>query len=701
MRKIQSTCNYCALDCNLDFYVEDGQIVKTVPTKGYPVNDGFCCIKGLSLDKQQKTVKPNSLPKIRKADGSFQEVSWEEGFSHVANKLKELQEKYGPESVAGISTGQLTLEEFALFGHVMRNYLKANVDGNTRLCMATAVVAHKQSYGFDAPGFTLKDLELSDRIIFIGANPVVAHPILWGRVRNNQVEGHKIIVIDPRKSETAMNADYWYGLKWRSDLLLLYTIAGQLIEKDYLDHKFIVEHTEKFEEFQKFVRPYTLERGAEGTGLSREQILELVELIHSGKRVSFWWTMGVNQGYEAVRTAQAIINLALMTGNIGKPGTGANSITGQCNAMGSRAYSNTAVFFGGGDFTNPARRKRIAQVLGVPESMLAEKPTKTYNQIIEGINAGEIKGLWILCTNPRHSWTNNETFAEAAKKLELFVVQDIYDTIESAEDCTVFFPVVPGIKKEGTYINLERRLSAMRPVLARGEHEISDYEAILGVGKALSMGDALKGWETPKDCFNLMRECSRNMPCDITGITWEALENSHGIQWPYPEGREEENKEEQRRLYGDGNFFTPSKKAQFVFEEVRENPLPASEKYPFILNTGRGSVGQWHTQSRTKEVKFVEDVSVKKAYLYMNPTLAGENDIAENDRIRVFSVNGQEAVFLVKVTENVGYRELFAPIHYIECNKLTPSLYDTYSKEPSYKATPVRFEKEPPANEEK
>lgn len=693
MKKIQSTCNYCALDCNLDFYTENGQIVKTVPTKGYPVNDGFCCIKGLSLDKQQKTVKSGSLPRIRREDGSFQEVSWEEGFRYVADKLKELQDKYGQESVAGISTGQLTLEEFALFGHVMRNYLKANVDGNTRLCMATAVVAHKQSYGFDAPGFTLKDLELSDRIIFIGANPVVAHPILWGRVRNNQVEGHKVIVIDPRKSETAMNADYWYGLKWRSDLLLLYTLAGQLIERDYLDHKFIGEHTERFEEFKEFVKPYTLERGAAGTGLSEEQILELVELIHSGKKVSFWWTMGVNQGYEAVRTAQAIINLALMTGNIGKPGTGANSITGQCNAMGSRAYSNTAVLFGGGDFTNPARRERIAQVLGVTESMLAEKPTKTYNQIIEGINAGEIKGLWILCTNPRHSWANNETFAQAVKKLELFVVQDIYDTIESAENCTVFFPVVPGIKKEGTYINLERRLSAMRPVLARGENEISDYEAILGVGKALGMGDALKGFETPRDCFNLMRECSRNMPCDITGITWEALENSHGIQWPYPEGKEEENREEQRRLYEDGNFFTPSKKAQFMFEEVRENPLPVSEEYPYVLNTGRGSVGQWHTQSRTKEVKFVEDVSVKKAYLYMNPALAEKKGVKENDRIQVSSVNGQEAIFFVKLTENISCGELYAPIHYIECNKLTPSLYDTYSKEPSYKATPVRFEK--------
>lgn len=694
MKKIQSTCNYCAIDCNLDFYVEDNRVIKTVPTKGYPVNDGFCCIKGLSLDKQQQTVKPNSLPKIRQADGSFRQVSWEEGFQYVADQLKELQKKYGRESVAGISTGQLTMEEFAIFGHVMRNYLQTNVDGNTRLCMATAVVAHKQSYGFDAPGFTLKDLELSDRIIFIGANPVVAHPILWGRVRQNQVPDHKIIVIDPRRSETAMNADHWYGLRWRSDLLLLYTIAHLLIEKDYLDHRFIKEHTEHFEEFKEFAKAYTLERGARGTGLSEEQILELVELIHSGKRVSFWWTMGVNQGYEAVRTAQAIINLALMTGNIGKPGTGANSITGQCNAMGSRSFSNTTVFFGGGDFADPARRARIAEVLHVPEEMLAKKPTITYNKIIEGINAGEIKGLWILCTNPRHSWTNNETFAEAVKKLELFVVQDIYDTIESAEDCTVFFPVVPGLKKEGTYINLERRLAAMRPVLERGENEISDYEAVLGVGKALGMGDALKGWETPKDCFALMRECSRGMPCDFTGVTWEGLENSHGIQWPYPEGKEEENREEQRRLYGDGRFFTPSGKAQFIFEEVRENPLPTTEEFPYVLNTGRGSVGQWHTQSRTKEVKFVEDVSVKKAYLYMNTKLAEEKGVKELDRIRVYSANGQNAVFMVKVTDNVQHDELYAPIHYIECNKLTPSVYDAYSKEPSYKATPVRFEKE-------
>lgn len=690
MKKIQSTCNYCALDCNLDYYVEDGKIVKVLPTQGYPVNDGFCCIKGISLDKQQTVVRTSPLPQIRQKDGTMKQASWDEAFGYVAEKIQEIQEKYGPESLAGISTGQMTMEDFALFGHVMRNYLKANVDGNTRLCMATAVVAHKQSYGFDAPGFTLKDLELSDTIIFIGANPVVAHPILWDRVRKNPNPARKVIVIDPRKSETARNADYWYGLKWRSDLYLFYTIARWLIENDGVNHEFVQASTTGFEEFRSFLEPYTLEYGAEKTGLSIEQIRELALLIRDGKRVSFWWTMGVNQGYEAVRTAQSIINIALMTGNIGKPGTGANSITGQSNAMGSRAYSNTAVLYAGGDFTNPQRRSRVAQVLGVEEEMLAKKPTATYNQIIEGILAGDIKALWIVCTNPRHSWTNNETFAEAVKKLELFVVQDIYDTTESAEECTVFLPAVPGIKKEGTYINLERRLAGIRPVLERKEHEKTDYEIILGIGRALGMGKALRGWETPKSCFELMRECSRNMPCDITGVDWDMMENGHGVQWPFPEGSVLE--EDERRLYESGQFFTPDKKAKFMFESPMENPLPLTDQYPFILNTGRGSVGQWHTQTRTREVQFIEDVSVEQAYIYLNQNVADEKGIREGDRIKVHSVNGQSACFQVKLTMDVQEKELYAPIHYIECNRLTPSVYDPYSKEPSYKATPVWFE---------
>ncbi|WP_294403350.1 molybdopterin oxidoreductase family protein [uncultured Clostridium sp.] len=689
MKKVQSTCNFCALDCNLDFYVEDNQIVKVVPTKGYPVNNGFSCIKGLSLDKQQTVVKGSKLPKVKQNNGSFKTMEWDETFKYVADKFLEIQEKYGKESVAGISTGQITLEEFALLGHVMRNYLKTNLDGNTRLCMATSVVAHKQSYGFDAPPYTLNDVELSDTVILIGANPVVAHPILWDRIRSNK--NKKLIVIDPRRSETAQHADEWYDLKGKSDLALFYTVANLLIEKDYVNKEYIENYTEGYEEFKEFVKKYTVEKGAAATGLSEEQIIQLVETIHAGERVSLWWTMGINQGYEAVRTAQAIINIALMTGNIGRPGTGANSLTGQCNAMGSRAYSNTAGLYGGGDFDNPVRRKRIAEVLKVDESVLAEKPTLPYNGIVEKIISGEIKALWVVCTNPRHSWTNNKTFMKAVENLELFVVQDIYDDTDSAQICDVYLPVVPGIKKEGSYINTERRISAMRPALAREENEKTDYEVMLGIGKALGMGDLLNGWETPRDCFNLMKECSRNMPCDMTGVDYDGLVNSKGIQWPFREG--EELKDDQRRLYEDGVFYTPSKKAKFVFEDVRENPLPTTEEYPLIFNTGRGTVGQWHTQTRTREVRFIEDVSIEAAYIYINTKLAEEKGIKENNMIRVHSINGEYADFLAKLTDNQRYEELYAPMHYLECNKLTPSLYDPYSKEPSYKTTPINIEK--------
>lgn len=687
MKKIQSTCNYCSLDCNLDFYVEDNKIVKVIPTKGYPVNDGFSCIKGLSLDKQQTVIRESTLPRIRQKDGSFETMQWDDAYKHVAERLLEIQEKYGKESVAGISTGQLTLEEFAIFGHVMRNHLKANVDGNTRLCMATSVVAHKQSFGFDAPPYTLNDAELSDTIILIGANPVVAHPIFWGRIRNNK--NKKLIVIDPRKSETAQHADYWYGIKGKTDLIFLYAVANVLIEKDYLDKNYIENYTEGFEEFKEFVKKYTPEEAAKVTGVSAESIIELAELIHAGERVSLWWTMGVNQGYEAVRTAQAIINIALMTGNMGRPGTGANSLTGQCNAMGSRAYSNTAGLYGGGDFDNPVRRARVAEVLGVDDSVLATKPTLPYNVIIEKIISGEIKALWVICTNPRHSWTNNKTFKEAVEKLDLFIVQDIYSDTDSAQMCDIYLPVVPGIKKEGSYINTERRISAMRPALEKTEDERSDYEVIYGIGQALGMGELLDKWKTPRDAFNLMRECSRNMPCDMTGVTYDGLVNSKGIQWPFREG--EVLKEDQRRLFEDNQYYTPSKKAKFVFEDVMENPLPTTEEFPYVLNTGRGTVGQWHTQTRTREVRFIEDVSAEKAYIYINTKLAQEFGIKENELFRVSSINGQSSDFIAKITDNVRYDELYAPMHYLECNNLTPSLYDPYSKEPSYKTTPINI----------
>ncbi|MDR2500030.1 MAG: molybdopterin-dependent oxidoreductase [Treponema sp.] len=693
MKKIQTTCNYCSLGCNLDFYVEGEpgaeRIARINPAKEYPVNRGFACIKGLSLDRQI-SERRSPLPLIRNDRGLRETASWDAAFKHTAQRIREIQGKYGAEGFAAISTGQLTLEEMALLGHIGRNCLKINVDGNTRLCMATSVAAHKQAFGFDAPPYTLADLEYSDTIILIGANPVVAHPIIWDRIRFSPMP-HKLIVIDPRRSETARNADEWYGLKPKSDLTFLYALANLLIEKGWIDAAYIEKHTEGFSEFKAAVRSFTPQYAAEITGISGERLLALAETIRRGKAVSCWWTMGVNQGYEAVRTAQAIIAIALMTGNMGRPGTGANSITGQIDAMGSRLFSNTAGLYGGGDFDNPKRRGAVARALQCEESLLALKPTIPYNAIVENINAGKIKGLWILCTNPRHSWANNETFRTAAENLELFIVQDIYGDTDSAELSTVFLPVVPGIKKEGTMINTERRLSALRPVLPKSGEEKNDMEVLLGIGGALGLEKEVSLWRTPKGVFNLMKECSRGMPCDITGVDYDGLAGSKGVQWPCPQGAS--GLAEERRLYEDGVYYTPSGKAKFIFEQPLANPLPQSEDFPLYLNTGRGTVGQWHTQTRTREVAYVADVSIKKAHAAISPGLAAAKGVNENDVIEITSSNGQRARFYARIDSGLDDAQVFAPIHYIETNKLTLSVYDSYSKEPSYKYAPVSVQK--------
>lgn len=692
MKKIQSTCNLCALACNFDFHVEDGKIEKVSPTVDYPVNQGFCCIKGLNLDKQQTKIKARKTPLLRDENGEMKEVSWEEGIKTFATKMTEIQDKYGKESVAFISTGQMTTEEMALLGHVARNYMGIPGDGNTRLCMATSVVAHKQSFGFDAPPYTLHDAELSDTIFLIGANPVIAHPVFWGRIRQNK--DAKIIVIDPRKSETAMNADIWVDINPKSDLVLMYTLANVLIEKEWVDRKYIENFTEGYEEFKKHVAKFTLDKVEAETGISAERVLELAEIIHSGKRVSFWWTMGVNQGYQAVRTAQAIINLALMTGNIGRPGTGANSLTGQCNAMGSRAFSNTAGLHGGGDFDNPVRRKAVSEALGVNESVLATKPTIPYNVIIEKIISGEIKGLWVLCTNPRHSWANNQEFEKAVKNLDFFVVQDIYEDTDSAKLCDLFLPSTTGLKKEGVIINTERRLSKVNPVLPKEDGELTDYEILYKIGEELGMGELLKGWETPRRAFELLKKCSKGMPCDITGVTYEMLEGpnmegSRGVQWPFRSG--ESLEADERRLYEDGKYYTQSKKAKFVFEDIAENPNQTSEEFPYIFNSGRGTVGQWHTGVRSREIPEGVRIYSKESYVLMNPELARELNIEENQRIKIASQNGVTSEFNVKISDNVKKYHLYAPIHYVETNSLTPSVYDPYSKEPSYKTVAVNI----------
>lgn len=690
MKIIQSTCNYCSLACNMDFYVEDNQIIKVIPTKKYPVNKGFSCIKGLSLGKQGTSREFPRYPILRDS-GMEKSISWDEASGVFANKIGEIVEKYGKESVAAISTGQITLEDMALLGHVWRNYVGGELDGNTRLCMATSVVAHKQSFGFDAPPYTLDDLELSDVIVFIGANPVVAHPIVWDRVRKNK--GAKVIVIDPRRTETAKGASMHIELKPKSDIVLMYTLANELIKRGWIDSEYIKNYSIDYEGFKEHIGGYNLDRLEEVTGVSIEQAEQLLELIHKGKAVSFWWTMGINQGYQGVRTAQSIINLAVITGNIGREGTGANSLTGQCNAMGSRLFSNTTGLYGAGDYGDEALRTKVGKAIGIDPSLFPTKPTLPYNVIIEKIISGEIKALWIVATNPRHSWINNDEFIKAIKKLEFFVVQDIYDDTHTSKLADLFLPVVPSIKKEGTLINTERRISKVNYVLEKEEGEKNDSDVFLSLGKALGMSDLLDGWDTPEKVFNKMKRTTKGSPCDMSGVSYKLLEEGYGVQWPFRDGDSLEKLGHERRLFEDNQYYTPSGRVKLIYEDVMDNPMPINSRYPYILNTGRGSVGQWHTETRSREIVRVEDAVSKKAYIYISNILARELGIEERQEVVIESINGRESTFLAMPTKDLPREQLYAPIHYIETNRLTISVYDTYSKEPSYKYAPVNIKR--------
>ena len=691
MKIVRSTCNYCSIACNLDFNIEDnGFINRIVPALNYPVNKGFCCGKGLNLDKQNTQHENPVLPLLRDKDGKLKQIQWNEAFDLFAKRVTEIQDKYGKESFAFLSTGQLATEEMALAGHIGRTFLGGNGDGNTRLCMATSVVAYKQSFGFDAPPYTFNDLEHSDVIIFIGCNPVVAHPILWGKTKNNK-DCIKI-GIDPRRTETVTNCDMWIDIKPKTDLVLLYTLANVLIKKGWVDNEYIEKYTEDFEGFKEHVKKYILDDVEEKTGISKGRVLELAQIIHNGKRVSLWWTMGVNQGYQAVRTAQAIINICLMTGNIGRVGTGPNSITGQCNAMGSRLFSNTTGLYGGGEYDNEERRKAVAKALDINPEMLPKKPTLPYNVIIDKINSGEIKALWVVATNPIVSWINNLEFKKAAENLEFLVVEDIYSDTETVKYCDLFLPSTNGLKKEGVLINTERRLSKINPVLEKKENELTDYDIMLGIGKALGMGKLLDKWKTPKDAFETLRECTKGMPCDITGVSYELLSDyQKGIQWPFREG--EKLKQDERRLFEDNKYYTPNCKAKFIYEDVATFPYEQSKEYPYLFNTGRGTVGQWHTQTRTREIPDVFSIVPHQAYVNINTDLAHELGILDNEIIKITSPNGVSNNFLVKLSRSVKKDQIYAPMHYIETNSLLPSIFDTYSKEPNFKYVPVKIEK--------
>ncbi|MEN3271774.1 MAG: hypothetical protein V7636_535, partial [Actinomycetota bacterium] len=459
---VQSVCGFCSTGCALDVATDADGGLRVRPAADYPVNRGSACPKGWEALTPLASPHRATHPLVRR-DGKLVPVDWPTALHAVTDGFKAIQREHGHDALAWLGTGQLPTEELALLGAVAKLGMGiVHGDGNTRQCMATSVVAYKESFGFDAPPYTYADLDESDVIVLIGSNLAIAHPILWERVARNR--DATVVVIDPRATETAMAATHHVALQPKSDLVLLYGLGHLLLAHGYEDQAFIDASTTGFDEYAAHVAAYTPDLVSARTGIPVDELERLAHLIGRAERASLWWTMGVNQGHEAVRTAQAIIDLALLTGNIGRPGTGANSITGQCNAMGSRLFSNTTSLFGGRSFTDPADRADVGRILGVDTSRVPDRPSLAYDQIIEGVARGSIRGLWIVATNTAHSWINRSFVDEIRPHLDLLVVQDMYADTETARRADVVLPAAGWGEKDGTFISSERRISRIRAV---------------------------------------------------------------------------------------------------------------------------------------------------------------------------------------------------------------------------------------------
>ena len=689
---LRTVCGYCSTGCGLLVHLKDGKAVNLSPDPDYPVNLGTACPKGWEAMTPLDSPDRGTVPLLRDpTSGRMEPVSWERALEVFVEKLRGSLAEHGPEGAALLSTGQIPTEEMLFLGALWKFGIGATAaDSNTRQCMATAHTAYKESFGFDAPPFTYADFEESDHLLFVGANPAIAHPILWERVLKNRRDP-TVVVLDPRRTETGQAATRHVALAPKSDLVLLYALAAEILRRGWVDRTFVENHTEGFSAFATFLVDFSEDLALSESGISSEEFSFLADLFEPGKRVGVWWTMGVNQSHQAVRTAQAIVDLCLMTGNIGKPGTGPNSITGQMNAMGSRLFSCTSSLPGGRNWSDPDHRREVAEYFGIPPEKVPETSGPAYDQILSNAAEGRMGFLWVVATNPAHSWIGQEDFSKAAEGTFL-VVQDMYADTETALLADLYLPGGGWGEKDGSLVNSERRLGRMRRSSTPPGQALSDLDIFRLVAKAWGVEGRIGSWKTAEDLFHAMRDLSRGRPCDFSGIGSLAdLENQGGVQWPCPPGSYPPDKE--RRLFEDGRFFTKSGRAKFIFDPPRASPNTLSAEFPLRMLTGRGSSAQWHTLTRTSRSAILRSLSPADPVVEMHPHDVRARGLASGDWVRLRSKNGvAHARVVVASTMRPG--EVFVPMHAPDANRLTEPVFDPHSRQPSYKDGAVQVERD-------
>jgi predicted molibdopterin-dependent oxidoreductase YjgC len=687
-----ATCGYCSTGCSIEVGLNaDNEPVASRGVADADVNRGKLCIKGMfEHELFRKTAGRGDKPLIRENRWEeFSKTTWDVALDKTTDEIKRIQETYGRDAFSIVSTGQIMTEEFYTLGKLARGVVGTNnYDGNTTLCMSSAVSGYKRSFGSDGPPGCYEDFEHTDCLLAFGSNLPEQHPIIYWRLQEvREKRKFPIIVVDPRVTMFAQNADIHLPIAPGTDLVLLNALAHVILEEGLEDTAYIEAHTDGFEGFAKLVEQYDPVSASKICGIDEDTIRNVARVYGKAGAAMTIWTMGINQSTHGSDGVVAINNLNLITGNIGKPGGSSLSITGQCNAMGTREWSSCSGLPGYRALENDQDRKDIAGFWGIDEEFFPEKRGMFMTDILPAIESGQIKGLWLIATNPMTSMANTPRIRKTLEKLEFLVVQDAYGDVETNEYSHVFLPAAVWAEKEGCFTNTERRVNLTRNVCEPYGESKTDLWIFNEVASRFEQGRKINFPETAEGVFNELRDLSRGRMLDYSGMTYDGIEASRGIQWPCNEDTAPEGSQ---RLYTDGEFQHPNGKAQLIALPFFDNNERPDEAYPFWLNSGR-VVEHFHTRTRTGKVGNGNKFS-PTPYMEMNPDAAAGLGIEHSSYARLTSRRG-DAVVMVQCTQRVPRDMVFIPFHYHECvNRLSLGLLDPHSRQPAYKQCAVSIE---------
>ncbi|VVD59421.1 nitrate reductase [Pandoraea capi] len=696
----QTTCCYCGVGCGMLVESDGERIVGVQGDPAHPANYGRLCSKGMTLPLTAQSLAGRVLmPELRTSrEAERAPATWDTALATVASRFADVIERHGPDAVAFYVSGQLLTEDYYVFNKLAKGLVRTNnIDTNSRLCMSSAVSAYKMALGADGPPTCYDDLEAARTVIFAGSNMAYAHPVLFRRLEAAKAADPSIrwIVVDPRRTDTAAMADLHLPIVPGTDVALFHGMLHHLIWEGRIDRRYIDAHTDGFDALKQMLRAYPPQLVADICGIEESALRQAADWFGESPAALSLYCMGLNQSSHGTEKNLALIHLHLATGQIGRPGAGPFSLTGQPNAMGGREVGGLATMLAAHrDIGNAAHRAEVEQLWGVQG--LSDKPGLPAVEMFDAVRDGRIKAIWIACTNPVHSMPDSARVREALAAAEFVVVQEAFHQTDTVPYADVLLPAASWGEKAGTVTNSERRISRVRaavpaPGAARPDWWIAS-EVARRLAAKLGVPSEPFAFSSIETIFDEHRALTVGRDLDICGIDYALLAQRGPQQWPFPAGATHGA----ARRYEDGVFATADGRAKFHAFEYRPVAEPINARHPLRLITGRLR-DQWHGMSRTGRVGQLFEHAPEPA-LTMHPADAARRSLRAGDFVRLSSRRG-ERVLLLTVSDDVASGSVFVPMHWSGqflggggVNDITIGAVDKYSKQPELKHAAVRVD---------